>query len=69
MTQAQAIKQHLEQYKFIDPMAALFNYGCYRLAARIGDLRSAGMKIETTRKTFRDKNGDKVTHTIYRLVG
>lgn len=31
----------------IDPRFALLSFGCFRLAARIKDLRMLGMKIKT----------------------
>lgn len=47
MTQNDAIKQHLLSGKPITPLDALQKYGCFRLAARIDDLRKAGLDIET----------------------
>jgi len=47
VTQNDAIKQHLLAGKPITPLDALQNYGCFRLAARIDELRKAGMDIET----------------------
>jgi hypothetical protein len=40
MSQSKKILQHLEKYRVIDPMVALDRYGCFRLAARIAELRS-----------------------------
>ncbi|NBS71415.1 hypothetical protein EBT31_21260 [bacterium] len=47
VTQNDAIKQHLLAGKPITPLDALQNYGCFRLAARIDELRKAGLDIET----------------------
>jgi hypothetical protein len=47
VTQNDAIKQHLLSGKPITPLDALQKYGCFRLAARIDDLRKAGLNIET----------------------
>ena len=47
MTQNDAIKEHLLSGKPITPLDALQNYGCFRLASRIDELRKAGMDIET----------------------
>ena len=47
MTQNDAIKQHLLSGKSITPLDALQKYGCFRLAARIDDLRKTGLDIET----------------------
>jgi hypothetical protein len=48
MTQSQTkkIRKHLENGESISPLDALYNYGCFRLAARIYDLKEEGMNIE-----------------------
>jgi hypothetical protein len=46
-TQIQLILQHLELHNTINPMIALNEFKCFRLAARISDLRNAGYKINT----------------------
>ena len=50
MSQKTRILGHLKRHKTITPMQALSNYGCYRLAARIAELRESGVKIITTSK-------------------
>ena len=47
MTQCDAILQHLREHGSITPREALDEYGCFRLAARINELRKAGHDIET----------------------
>ncbi len=39
MTQTMQIRQHLESGRAITPLDALNLYGCFRLGARIWDLR------------------------------
>lgn len=46
-TQAKRILAHLARHDSITPMEALNLYGCFRLAARIAELKSAGHKIQT----------------------
>jgi hypothetical protein len=46
-SQNDQIKKHLELYGSITPLLALDKYGCFRLAARINDLRRQGMEIRT----------------------
>ena len=46
MSQANAILSHLKRGP-ITPLDALDRYGCFRLAARIADLRGAGHPIKT----------------------
>ena len=47
MTQNQQIKSYLEKGKSITPIQALNKFGCFRLAARISDLRNDGLNITT----------------------
>ena len=47
MTQNQQIKSYLEKGKSITPIQALNKFGCFRLAARISDLRNDGLNIAT----------------------
>jgi len=47
MSQADDILRHLKSGVSITPLAALNLYGCFRLAARIDELRHAGHPIET----------------------
>jgi hypothetical protein len=51
MTQTQKILKHLQQGKTISPIEALQLFGCFRLGARILDLRQAGYNIITTIKS------------------
>jgi hypothetical protein len=47
MSTTNKIASRLEKGKTITPIQALRDFGCFRLGARIHDLRNAGMKIET----------------------
>ena len=56
-TQNQQIQAYLEKGKKITPIDALNKFGCFRLSARISDLRGKGLNIATKyvtkdRKTF-----------------
>ena len=46
-SQTQLIKQHLEDGHSITAIMALSMFNCFRLAARIADLRQSGMDIST----------------------
>ena len=46
-TQNQQIEQHLLKGKKITPIDALNKFGCFRLSARISDLRNKGLNIVT----------------------
>ncbi len=47
MSQTIAVLTHIKKFKSITPMDALNAYGCFRLAARIQDLRDQGHRIQT----------------------
>jgi len=46
MTQTNQIKAHLESGQTLNPIQALNMFGCFRLAARILDLRDAGLDVK-----------------------
>lgn len=46
-SQNKAIRKHLESGKSITPLEALHSFGCFRLGARIHDLKAQGMKIKS----------------------
>ena len=54
-TQNQQIKAYLTKGKSITPIDALNKFGCFRLAARISDLRNEGLKIATKNVTIGNK--------------
>ena len=45
-TQAGQILEHLQKHRSITPLDALNLYGCFRLAARIHELRRHGIDIK-----------------------
>jgi hypothetical protein len=65
MSQKQLILKHLEDGKSLTPLDALSLFGCFRLAARINDLRTAGHKINTTNL---DVNGKKIASYSMELL-
>lgn len=68
MTQKEFILEHLRRYGSIEPLTALREYGCYRLAAVIGSLRSEGRHITTRRLEGYSKiTGRKVMFAQYIL--
>ena len=60
-TQKELIRRHLIRQP-ISPLEALEKYGCFRLAARIAELREDGLNIETVQT----KQGNK-TYATYQL--
>ena len=53
-TQRKQILDYMKEHDSITPMEALNLFGCFRLGARIWELRKSGYIIETVR---RKKNG------------
>lgn len=47
LSQCDLILIHLQSGKTINPLQALILYGCYRLSARIYDLKKAGFDIDS----------------------
>lgn len=54
-TQTDHILRHLKSLGNITPVEALRDYGCFRLGARIYDLRRAGHEIETELVAYHGK--------------
>lgn len=65
MSQCTQIKKYMEEHGSITQMEAVNEFNCYRLSARINDLRKIGVKIET--KNERNKNNSG-THARYFLI-
>ena len=57
-SQTRIIKAHLEAGLAITAMEALHSYGCFRLSARIYDLKQSGFHVE--KRMFELKNGKKI---------
>ena len=66
MNQKERILQHMQTHGSITPLEALRDYGCFRLAARINDLRTEH-DIETTTIERVNQFGDRVRFAEYRL--
>ena len=63
--QTDAIFDHLKRFGSITAQAALREHGCFRLAARIKELREAGHQIDTIYITKRAR-GEVVRFAEYR---
>ena len=60
-SQAEMVLEYLQKYGEITAIEALSAIGCFRLAARIADLRSDGYNIST------EMTKGKKSYAIYRL--
>jgi hypothetical protein len=58
MSQAKQIADYLNKGRKLTPIQALEKFGCFRLAARIADLRNNGMSIVT--KTIKLDNNKQI---------
>lgn len=56
MRQVDAIRSFLLEGNSLTPIDALERFGCFRLAARIDDLRQEGLDIETIKERRNGKS-------------
>ncbi len=59
---------HLQDFGSITPIQALEMYGCFRLGARIYDLRKQGVEIVSKSVEFVTKSGHRGSYASYSLV-
>lgn len=67
MTQTQQIYEHLSRGGSITPLEALSDFGCFRLASRISELRKAGYPIVVERVKGKKPNGEPMSYARYSL--
>ena len=67
MTQCDRILRHMRDYGAIDPMTAIEEYGCMRLASRIADLKDQGHDIVSERTNGKNRYGEQTSYCVYRL--
>lgn len=60
-SQNDKVLNHLRKHGSITPLQALSRFGCFRLAARISNLRDAGTHIKTVMVTKAGKTFAKYT--------
>ena len=65
LTQEDMILQFMEDNGSITPAQAIEEIGCYRLGARIWDLRHAGHRIKTTTVKRKNRYGKTVHFAVY----
>ena len=63
MSQNEVIRAALLSGRSLTPLDALNEFGCFRLAARVADLRREGMDIECATET---KNGKRYARYFVR---
>lgn len=62
------ILKYLITHKNLSPKQAERYWDCMRLAARISDLRSAGVEIETTKVTRKNAKGKVKSYAVYSIA-
>ena len=67
MTQCEKILNYIEEHGSIDARQA-YKLGIMRLASRISDLRSAGIKIRTEMKKVENIDGSSSHVAVYSLL-
>ena len=68
MTQCENILEYMTTHPGgITPADAIEQFHCFRLAARIADLKCKGYKIEST-LVKETRNGIKIQYSRYRLI-
>ena len=66
MTQCEKILRYMEKFGSITQRDAV-HLGCYRLSARIKDLRDDGVDIKTEFRTVVNKDGSKSNIGVYSI--
>lgn len=66
MAQLEQILEYMRVNGSITPLEALHNCGCFRLGARIFDLKDRGYPIETV-MVYESKNGKRSKYARYVL--
>ena len=67
MTQCERILQYMQEVGPITQLDAAREFGCWRLGARIWDLRHAGHLITKRMVTDKNRYGEAVSFAEYRL--
>ena len=67
MTQCERILRHLQDYGSITQAEAVTEYGCYRLGARIWDLKAQGVPIRSETVTGKNRYGERTCFARYSL--
>ena len=68
MTQNDRIMRHLREYGSITQAEAMTEYGIYRLASRISDLRKEGVSIKRDMVKGKNRYGEATCFAEYRLL-
>lgn len=67
-SQCDMILRWLQEIGEITPMDAIREFGCYRLGARIWDLKHRGIAIESELRHGKNRFGKTTSWAVYRLA-
>ena len=67
-THCEQIVEYMEQFGSINPLQALQDIGCFRLASRISDLKKMGYPIISKRVNYKNRLGEDKHFNEYRLM-
>jgi len=65
--QTEKILRYMKEHGSITPMEALRHIRCFRLGARIFDLRAEGIEIKKSMESHKDEDGNVVRYARYSL--
>lgn len=68
MTQCERILRHMQDYGSITQAEAITEYSCYRLAARIADLKSQGVPIRSETVSGKNRYGEHTSFSRYSIM-
>ena len=68
MTQCERIIRHLNDYGSISAQEAIEEYGIYRLASRMTDLKNRGVKFNVEMKKGKNRYGEPTRYAVYWLA-
>ena len=66
-TQNERIMQYMRDFGSISSFEAMRDLGVMRLASRISDMRSMGVRIASTWESSKNRYGEAVSYKRYRL--
>ena len=67
MTQCEKIMSYMQTYGSITQLDALREFGCFRLASRVNDLRRDGIRIKTEMVKAKNRFGEPISFARYSL--
>lgn len=67
ITQTEMVLEYIKRHGSINPMQALNDLGCMRLASRISDLKREGKPIQTRMVKGKNRFGDTIHYAEYYL--